>query len=311
MSELLGPAEYGPDAEPGAAVTTARDYRVVHVTRYTYSDDVSTSYGRAHLLPRSTEGQAVLDSNVVLTPPADEFRSHVDYFGNTSSYYTVRTSHIELEVSAVSNVRIWREPASLAALNAMTWEVARDQIADDVTMHAYTLPSPLVPSLDELIAYATPSFAPGRPLGDALMELVHRIYTDFAYVSGSTTVKTPLTDVFAQRRGVCQDFAHVAIACLRSVGLPTRYVSGYLETTPPPGMPKLQGADQSHAWAAVRIPGLEWVDIDPTNDQFVDNRYITTAWGRDYSDVPPLKGVILTDAKDSTLEVSVDVFRVN
>ncbi len=294
-----------------AASTGARDYRVEHVTRYTYSDDVSTSYGRAHMLPRSTEGQAVLQSEVTIRPAADEFRSHVDYFGNNSTYYAVRTNHTELEVSAVSNVRIWREPPPLTALNAMTWEVARDQIADDVGMHAYVLPSPLVPRLQELVEYAASCFTAGRPLGDALLDLIHRIYTDFAYVTGSTTVRTPLAESFAQKRGVCQDFAHVAIACLRSVGLPTRYVSGYLETAPPPGMPKLQGADQSHAWVAVRVPGLEWIDLDPTNDQFVDNRYITTAWGRDYSDVPPLKGVILTDATDAKLRVSVDGSRVN
>jgi transglutaminase-like putative cysteine protease len=318
MSELLGPNHY---ARPEAgradesadipANTTARDYRIVHVTSYSYSDSVSTSYGRAHLVPRRTEAQAVVESSLTLTPSADEFRSHVDHFGNTSSYYAIRTPHTDLEVSAVSTVRIWREPPALAALNAMTWEVACAQTNDDVAMHEYTLPSPLVPYLPELDSYARETFTAERPLGDALLELVHRIHEDIAYVTGSTTVTTPPREAFEQRQGVCQDFAHIAIGCLRAVGLPARYASGYLETTPPPGAPKLQGADQSHAWVSVRVPGLEWVDLDPTNDQLVDNRYITTAWGRDYSDVPPLKGVILSDATESTLTVSVDVSLVS
>jgi len=293
------------------AMTQPREYQVRHLTEYTYSDDVSASYGRAHLLPRSTEGQQVVESSVVVTPEPDEMRSHVDFFGNNSTYYAVRSSHTELTVNATSTLRIWREPPSLAAMNAYAWESVRDHAAEEVTMHAYRLPSPLIPPVAELAAYAAPIFTPGRPFGDAVMQLVSQIHTDFEYVSGSTTVKTPLLEVFENRRGVCQDFAHTAIACLRSVGLPARYVSGYLETQPPPGQKKLQGTDASHAWASVRVPGLEWVDLDPTNNQLVDARYIVTAWGRDYSDVPPLKGVILTDAKKSTLKVGVDVTRTN
>lgn len=288
-----------------------REYRVRHVTEYTYSDSVSVSYGRAHLLPRSTESQQVVESSVVVTPDPDEMRSHTDFFGNQSTYYAVRTRHTSLSVEAVSTLRILREPPSPDALNAFTWEAVRDQAVEDAAMRAYVLTSPLVPRLPEISAYAASVFLPGRPFGDALLDLVGRVYADFAYKSGSTTVKTPLASVLARREGVCQDFAHVALAALRSVGLPARYVSGYLETQPPPGQPKLQGADASHAWAAVRVPGLEWVDLDPTNNQLVDSRYIVTAWGRDYSDVPPLKGIILTDAKQSTLKVGVDVIRTD
>lgn len=288
-----------------------REYQVRHLTEYTYSDEVSVSYGRAHLLPRSTEGQQVVASSVIVSPSPDEMRSHTDFFGNQSTYYAVRTPHTELSVDAVSTLRILREPPGLSAMNAYTWEAVRDQAVDDAAMHAYVLPSPLIPRLAELSAYGAAVFVPDRPFGDALMDLVGRIHADFAYKSGSTTVKTPLREVFANREGVCQDFAHVAIAALRSVGLPSRYVSGYLETQPPPGQPKLQGADASHAWAAVRVPGLEWIDLDPTNNQLVDSRYIVTAWGRDYSDVPPLKGIILTDAKKSTLKVGVDVVRTD
>jgi transglutaminase-like putative cysteine protease len=176
---------------------------------------------------------------------------------------------------------------------------------------AYLLPSPLVDLAPAVAAYARPSFDAGRPLGEALVDLLARISADFAYKPGTTTVRTTLPEVLRKRTGVCQDFAHLAIGCLRSLGLATRYVSGYLETTPPPGRPKLLGADASHAWASVFVPGRGWVDIDPTNDQFVDSSYVVAGWGRDYDDVPPLKGVIFTDAKTSTMRVSVDLARTS
>jgi transglutaminase-like putative cysteine protease len=153
-------------------------------------------------------------------------------------------------------------------------------------------------------------FTPGRPVGEAVRALVSRIHDEFAYRPGVTSVTTPLRDVLIRREGVCQDFAHLAVACLRCVGLPARYVSGYLETQPPPGKPKLQGADASHAWASVLLPELGWVDVDPTNDRIVDDDYVVTAWGRDYTDVPPLKGVIFTESKKSRLKVAVDVIRI-
>jgi transglutaminase-like putative cysteine protease len=296
--------------------TPAREYRVVHATQYHYDDDVSVSYGRAHLLPRAvgseggSGGQVVLTSDLDVDPGADELRSHTDFFGNVSTYYAVRQNHRALRVTATSDVRIDRVAPSLAELDAMSWESVRDRLADDLEARSFVLPSPLIGSEPAVAAYAADTFASGRPLGTALVELVERIHADFDYVSGSTTVKTTLGEVLENRRGVCQDFAHLAVGCLRSVGLPARYVSGYLETQPPPGQPKLQGADASHAWAALRVPGLDWVDLDPTNNQLVDARYVVAGWGRDYSDVPPLKGVIMTDAKKSTLTVSVDVTRI-
>nr|WP_302477594.1 transglutaminase family protein [Aeromicrobium stalagmiti] len=159
----------------------------------------------------------------------------------------------------------------------------------------------------EAHAYAAESLAPGRPVGEAVIEVMHRIHTDFAYDKTATTVTTTVDDIFDKRAGVCQDFAHLTLACLRSHGLAVRYVSGYLATTPPPGKERIVGADATHAWAAVWIPGDGWLAVDPTNDQLVNDRYVTVAWGRDYADVPPVKGVIFTEAKKSTLKVEVDV----
>ena len=162
-----------------------------------------------------------------------------------------------------------------------------------------------------LADYAAPSFPTGRPVIEALVDLAGRIHTDFVYEPGSTSVTTSVDEVLTARKGVCQDFAHLAIGCLRSLGLAARYVSGYLETRPPPGKDRLQGADVSHAWAALWVPGGGWIDVDPTNEQLVDERYVTTAWGRDYADIPPLKGVIFTKALAHELEVDVDVVRLD
>jgi transglutaminase-like putative cysteine protease len=169
--------------------------------------------------------------------------------------------------------------------------------------------SPLVPLSVDVRAYAEPSFRVGRPLVDAVAELIERIFEDFVYDPGFTTVTTPLEQVLGFRRGVCQDFAHLAIGCLRSMGLAARYVSGYLETAPPPGEERMIGADASHAWPSVFIPGWGWLDVDPTNDRIVGSTYVTTAWGRDYSDVSPLKGIVFGGGHSHTLDVSVDVAR--
>ena len=295
-------------------------YRVVHATQYSYSDNVSVSYGRAHLLPRgvdgaSTGGQTVVSSDLVIEPGTEDLRSHTDYFGNVSTYYAVRHPHRELRVTATSEVQVDRTAPTVAELDAITWDSVRDGHAEDVEARSFVLASPLVALTPAIRDYAAQTFIPGRGLGSVLAEIDERIHADFEYVSGATTVRTTLEELLEGRRGVCQDFAHLAVGCLRSHGLPARYVSGYLETQPPPGKPKLQGADASHAWASVKLPAAvstarDWVDLDPTNNQFVDARYVVAGWGRDYSDVPPLKGVIMTDAKKSTLRVSVDVTRI-
>ena len=299
------------EAQTGIAQT--RRYRLVHSTVYTYSDEVSTSYGRAHLVPRDIAGQRCLSSQVLVDPPPAEQREHVDFYGNRSTYFAVDHRHTRLTVTAASEVEVVRAAASADQLADIGWEQARDGLHGPRTLDpevldacGYLLGSPLV-NPGAAADYATLTFTPGRAIGECLQDLFTRIYTDFTFKSGSTTVRTTLPEVLASRTGVCQDFAHLAVGACRSVGLAARYVSGYVETRPPPGQARLEGADASHAWASLFVPDVGWIDFDPTNNQFVDSRYVVVAWGRDYGDVPPLKGVIFTEATKSTMQVSVDM----
>jgi len=285
-------------------------YDLIHTTRHDYNDEVTTSYGRAHLLPRDQAGQKVINAHLQVSPAPNETGEHLDYFGNRSSYFAIREAHTSLDVTSRCSVEIERPTFTPEALNTTRWEQGRVEAARKHTNVQFTLPSPQVGVTSAVREYAAQIFQPGRPLGETLVALVHHINSDFEYRSGSTTVRSRLGEVLAKRSGVCQDFAHLAVGCLRSVGLAARYVSGYLETRPPEGSVKLQGADASHAWTSVLVPGGGWVDLDPTNNQFIDDRYVVLAVGRDYSDVPPLTGVITTDATRSTMHVSVDVIPI-
>ncbi|MEU1425960.1 transglutaminase family protein [Nocardia sp. NPDC005746] len=283
-----------------------RRYRVLHRTVYEYSDVVSSSYGRAYLTPREFPGQRLLAHDTRVDPVPSDRSVGADVYGNTTLYFHVTAGHRRLEVTGESLVEV-AAPAVPAA--QPPWEQARPGAGNGPLAVEFTLdltPPEITP---EVAAYAAESFPPARPLLDAVRELTTRIHTDFAYQSGSTTVSTSVADVFAERHGVCQDFARLGIACLRSQGLAARYVSGYLSTDPPPGKERMVGADATHAWADVWLPGGagQWIGFDPTNDQFADDRYVTVAWGRDYADVPPLRGIIYTDARESTITVSVDV----
>ena len=285
-------------------------YEVTHRTEYRYESDVSDSYGQLHLLPRDLPGQRCLSADVVVDPAPDDYRERLDYFGNRVSYVAIHHPHRELTVTATSLVEVDARPTARA--DDQPWEQARDAIRnghvpDPLDAAQYSLDSPLVASSEMLADYAAATFTPGRPLLEAVTHLCDRIHRDFEYKPGATSVTTPLAEVFAARKGVCQDFAHVGIACLRSIGLSARYVSGYLETDPPPGRPKLKGADGSHAWMSVLAPQTGWLDIDPTNNRLANNRYVVTAYGRDYGDVPPLSGVIYTVGKTESLRVFVDV----
>jgi transglutaminase-like putative cysteine protease len=288
-------------------------YRVTHRTTYRYEEQVSASYGQMHLLPRTADGQTCRTTQVVIDPTPDDLRERIDYFGNRAAFYAIHSEHTSLTVTTTSELSVSR--ADLRLLDAQPWETVRDQTAapgdDGWEATDFLLDSPLVAASPALADYAEPSFPAGRPVLEALLDLAQRIHADFDYEPGSTSVSTKVDDVLAARRGVCQDFAHLAIGCLRSLGLGARYVSGYLETVPPPGKERRQGADVSHAWAALWIPGSGWVDIDPTNQQFVNDRYVTTAWGRDYADIPPLKGVIFTKGLEHDLDVVVDVVRLD
>lgn len=291
-------------------------YRVTHRTTYSYDDDVTDSLGVAHLVPRSLPWQQVASAAVTVTPEPGDLTHDTDHYGNTATYFQVVRGHRRLEVEAVSDVAVATPSYDDAAL-ATPWELARP-LAHPATPGAWratdlALPSAAVERAPEAHAYAAASLAPGRPVGEAATELMHRIHADFDYDQKATTVTSTVPEILAKRAGVCQDFAHLTIACLRSHGLAARYVSGYLSTDPPPGKERVVGADASHAWVAVWAPSPdgasdgEWLALDPTNDQRAGDRYVTVAWGRDYGDVPPVKGVIFTEAKRSTLRVSVDV----
>ncbi len=287
-------------------------YRVVHRTEYSYDSQVSASYGVAHLHPRETARQQTYSSTLTIDPFPEHYRERRDFFGNRAAHFTVLEPHVDLTVTATSLVDVLDGPDVAGLLGDLPWEQARDRLHADESgetfeARQFVLDSPVATGSAAATAYAAASFAPGRPLHDALFELSHRMNGDFEFKPGATTVSTPVEEFLATRAGVCQDFAHLTISALRGLGLAVRYVSGYLETVPPPGRARLVGADVSHAWVSVHVPEVGWVDLDPTNDQFVNNRYVTVAWGRDYGDVPPLKGVIFTQGKEQKLEVTVDV----
>ncbi|MCW2790277.1 MAG: hypothetical protein JWQ91_1422 [Aeromicrobium sp.] len=285
-------------------------YRISHRTRYSYDDDVSDSLGIAYLVPRRLPWQDVLSQGLTLDPVTEDCTTDLDYYGNTATYFQITEPHRVLDILATSEVDVRAEQHDEAAL-AAPWESARPVTRPDVPdawrVQDLALPSSLADQTAEAHAYAAESLTPGRPVGEAVTEVMRRIHADFAYDKTATTVTTTVDDIFDKRAGVCQDFAHLTLACLRSHGLAVRYVSGYLATTPPPGKERIVGADATHAWAAVWIPGDGWLALDPTNDQWANDRYVTVAWGRDYADVPPVKGVIFTEAKTSTLRVEVDV----
>lgn len=291
-------------------------YVVTHRTTYSYDEDVTDSLGVAHLVPRALPWQDVASSIVTVDPAPGDLTHDTDHYGNTATYFQVTHDHRRLEVTAVSEVTVATPSYDDAAL-AAPWELARPLVAPRTPgawrATDFALPSTAVERVPQARSYAAESMRPGRPIADAASELVHRIHADFDYDQKATTVTSTVPEIFEKRAGVCQDFAHLAIACLRSHGLAARYVSGYLSTDPPPGKERIVGADASHAWIAVWVPAADglsdgaWLALDPTNDQAANDRYVTVAWGRDYGDVTPVKGVIFTEAKRSTLRVSVDV----
>lgn len=289
-------------------------YAIRHETRYGYSQPVVLCHNEARLQPRTTERQICLRSDVTVSPLTGARDEREDLFGNRVLYFAIQEPHGELIVTATSEVEITHVPASYDPSLSFPWEQALEQLRQGTStqqreVRQFTLDSPCAAASDELRAYALPSFPPGRPVLAAVHDLSCRIHREFTFNPQSTTVTTPLSQVLANRGGVCQDFAHLAIACLRSFGVPARYMSGYLETLPPPGLPRLQGADASHAWFAVFVSGMGWLEFDPTNDQLPGDRYVTTAWGRDFADVTPLKGVIFGGG-DHTLDVGVDMQRI-
>jgi transglutaminase-like putative cysteine protease len=289
-------------------------FRVHHVTRYVYEQPVSLCHSIAHLKPREQPGQETRSAHIRVDPWPAVAREHLDFFGNRQSYFSIQQTHRSLEVAATSEVEVTPRPVPDLS-RSPPWEQVVAELRESREPEAFearifTLPSAYVPLDDAAADFARPTFNPRRPVLEAVAGLMGRIYRELEYDPHFTTVATPLSEVLAHRRGVCQDFAHLALAGLRGLGLAARYVSGYLETLPPPGQPKLQGADASHAWFAVYLPKVGWIDFDPTNDQIPGEQHITTAVGRDFQDVTPLRGVFYGGGEHE-LEVAVDVDRVD
>jgi len=288
-------------------------FRIVHRTEYRYTGRVTLCHNEAHLTPRSAKNQRCVESAIEIEPRPNCYRERKDYFGNTVVYFGIHDPHDTLAVTATAVVEVNETAPPADVYASPPWEqsaaLALEVSATGLEVNEFRLQSPLVEVDDDLADFAKPSFRPGRPLLEAVSDLNRRIHCDLTYAPRSTTVSTPLATVLRERRGVCQDFAHLAIGCLRSLGLAARYVSGYVESVPPPGWSRALGADASHAWFSVLDPVAGWVDFDPTNNQQVTDHHVTVAWGRDYSDVTPLKGIFFGGGSHN-LEVSVDVIRL-
>ncbi len=288
-------------------------YRLVHRTKYTYEGAVTVSHHLARLAPRSLPGQRCPWHELEIDPEPVGRGVHLDSFGNAITYFEIEGKHETLEVTARSLVEVLpnldRDPHTTPP-----WETVRDacqveKLTPGSDAGAFRFSSPMVPLGKEFADYASAEFAHGRPILEAVLGLTQRIFNDFTFDPKATEVTTHVSEVLKKRAGVCQDFAHLMLACLRSLGLPARYVSGYLETAPPPGKVRLTGADASHAWVSVFCgESSGWIDTDPTNNLLPGDRHITVAWGRDFSDVSPLRGVTL-GAGGQKLDVAVDVIR--
>jgi transglutaminase-like putative cysteine protease len=294
--------------------------QITHLTSYVYQPDVDNAQHVAYLQPAQNDFQRLLSYALDISPKPDECDSRVDVYGNMRTFFSIHASHPSLSVTAHSLVTTLHQPSMR---NTVLWETVQEQFRYHAKMayHSaaeFVYASPCVPAHTDFQAYALPSFKPGAQLIECAHHLMRRIHTDFVYETNSTQVNTPTLQALTQRRGVCQDFAHIMVACWRAMGLPARYVSGYLLTQPPPGKARLIGCDASHAWASIFVPSSvqmpnqangQWLDFDPTNNRLPDEDYITLATGRDFSDVSPLRGVILGGA-DHQLEVEVTVMPI-
>jgi transglutaminase-like putative cysteine protease len=286
-------------------------YQVVHRTTYKYKYPVSGGSHVACLTPRSSPPYQSAQSDLSIHPTPATRTERVDFFGNLLCFFTIQEPHRELLVEARSDVSVIGRTPAHAWQQSLPWEEAalslcNDHSAEGLDAYQFRFESPRIRVRPEFAAYALQSFTPGRPMAEALLDFTARIHTDFRFDAKVTNVRTPTEEVFQKRRGVCQDFAHLQIACLRSLNLAARYVSGYLRTYPPPGQARLAGADASHAWVSAYIPGMGWLDLDPTNNMVPSDGHVTLGWGRDYGDISPLRGLILGGGSH-TLTVAVDM----
>jgi transglutaminase-like putative cysteine protease len=286
-------------------------YRVRHFSAYRYGSDIMLAHHLLHLTPRPAPGQRVTGFHMVVEPKPSVITQHQDFFGNPTTYLELHEPHMRLSVKTEIHIAVDEDRPGPAEMD-LPWEKLRDRLiaaADDGSRAAslFAYGSAMVAVSIDLRDFALPSFTPGRPIGEAVMDLTTRIYDEFTFDTEATTISTPVAEVLENKRGVCQDFAHLEIGCLRSLGLAARYVSGYLRTIPPPGKPRAIGADASHAWLSVWCGGDRWLDMDPTNGRAGSSDLITLAWGRDYGDVSPLQGVIIgSSIQHLTVEVDVE-----
>ncbi|WP_163835603.1 transglutaminase family protein [Spartinivicinus ruber] len=287
-------------------------YQIKHTTTYQYNEKVSLSQNHARLTPQTNQCQSCLSHHLEISPKADYLVCFQDYFNNQVSVFEVPTMHDQMVVTAVSEVEIFA--AQQQVDRQLTWEQVRDQLKQPIDMNSlqaaeFTLPTFSTNPVPELRDYACQSFFPGQSVVTGCEDLMARIYKEFTFDPEFSTTNTPVSEVFEHKRGVCQDFAHLALTCLRSLGLAARYVSGYIETLPPPGQEKLEGADATHAWIALYLPNWGWLDFDPTNNLKPTEQHVTLATGRDFWDVTPLKGIMFGGGSHH-LKVAVDMKRI-
>ncbi|AWB68791.1 transglutaminase [Saccharobesus litoralis] len=289
-------------------------FNVKHVTTYTYSDMVSLCQNQARLTPMTVGHQVCHASEIHVSPAADYKEQFVDYFGNQVTVFDVPTQHNTLQVTAISTVELLPRSQDDLFNFQIPWESVRDSLrrphnSELLNAAEYVLPSGFVQRSSAMKQFALQSFTANRAIVDACQHLMARIFNEFTFDPSFSTISTPLSEVLEHKKGVCQDFAHFAIACIRSIGLAARYVSGYIETLPPEGQEKLEGADATHAWFAVYIPNFGWLEFDPTNNLIPEKQHITLAVGRDFADVSPLKGVAFGGGEHQ-LQVAVDMMRM-
>jgi transglutaminase-like putative cysteine protease len=290
-------------------------YRIRHTTEYVYHSRVSHCYNMAHITPRDTPRQQCLSSRVDVLPGAAYTSNRMDYFGNTAYHFEIQKPHKKLVITSTSDVRTSSQNMTGELDMGVSCRDARNAMKtstdlDVLLAREYLMDSPMIKASEPLREYAEALFEDDKPLVTAALDLTRKIFAEFKYSPTATTIATPIHEVLETRKGVCQDFAHLQIGCLRSLGFAARYVSGYLETLPPPGQEKLVGADATHAWLSVFVPGEGWIEYDPTNDCMAHEQHIVTGWGRDFFDVTPLCGVIFGGGADPVLRVSVDVSRI-
>ncbi|XMO86371.1 transglutaminase family protein [Algibacter sp. AS12] len=290
-------------------------YQISHTTSYIYEVGVTFCHNIATIKPKDMLGQKVVDYKLEISPTPTEFSEKLDFFGNTITRFSIQEQHKTLKVTALSKILrdhtlepdIYKSESGQKMTLIEALAALKTENRGHLDVKQFVLESILIANISKDIrAYAEVSFKPNRPIFEAAYELMERIFKDFEFNSNVTNVATPIHEVMVNKKGVCQDFAQIAIACIRSVGLPARYVSGYIETLPPPGKEKLVGTDASHAWFSIYIPSFGWVDFDPTNNQIPKDQHIVVAYGRDYYDVPPLKGVIYSSGANK-MKVAVDI----